>query len=149
MKRLSGVLAGIVLVLLLCSGIFADIIEFLTWLFTLQYITPETSIAGSIIVKVLTFAVSYTLVGLIFNALGWFNGKIMSIAYFVISTLLEFALVYVVMLIETHLLEIGITLALILVISIVAIIVMAIRNKKIRYKVGYLSLIHISEPTRH
>lgn len=130
MKRLSGVLAGIVLVLLLCSGIFADIIEFLTWLFTLQYITPETSIAGSIIVKVLTFAVSYTLVGLIFNALGWFNGKIMSIAYFVISTLLEFALVYVVMLIETHLLEIGITLALILVISIVAIIVMAIRNKK-------------------
>lgn len=142
MKRLSGVLAGIVLVLLLCSGIFADIIEFLTWLFTLQYITPETSIAGSIIVKVLTFAVSYTLVGLIFNALGWFNGKIMSIAYFVISTLLEFALVYVVMLIETHLLEIGITLALILVISIVAIIVMAIRNKKIRYKVGYTRVKH-------
>ncbi|MBS5852646.1 MAG: hypothetical protein ACLUG4_00245 [Bacilli bacterium] len=142
MKRLSGVLAGIVLVLLLCSGIFADIIEFLTWLFTLQYITPETSIAGSIIVKVLTFAVSYTLVGLIFNALGWFNGKIMSIAYFVISTLLEFALVYVVMLIETHLLEIGITLALILVISIVAIIVMAIRNKKIRYKVGYTGVKH-------
>ena len=142
MKRLSGVLAGIVLVLLLCSGIFADIIEFLTWLFTLLYITPETSIAGSIIVKVLTFAVSYTLVGLIFNALGWFNGKIMSIAYFVISTLLEFALVYVVMLIETHLLEIGITLALILVISIVAIIVMAIRNKKIRYKVGYTGVKH-------
>ena len=142
MKRLSGVLAGIVLVLLLCSGIFADIIEFLTWLFTLQYITPETSIAGSIIVKVLTFAVSYTLVGLIFNALGWFNGKIMSIAYFVISTLLEFALVYVVMLIETHLLEIGITLALILVISIVAIIVMAIRNKKIRYKLGYTAEKH-------
>lgn len=142
MKRLSGVLAGIVLVLLLCSGIFADIIEFLIWLFTLQYITPETSIAGSIIVKVLTFAVSYTLVGLIFNALGWFNGKIMSIAYFVISTLLEFALAYVVMLIETHLLEIGITLALILVISIVTIIVMAIRNKKIRYKVGYTGVKH-------
>ena len=54
MKRLSGFLAGIVLLLLLCSGIFADIIEFFTWLFTLQYITPETSIAGSIIVKVLT-----------------------------------------------------------------------------------------------
>ena len=48
-----------------------------------------------------TFAISYTLVGIIFNALGWFNSKIMSIAYFVISTLLGFALVYVVMLIET------------------------------------------------
>ncbi|MCM1259818.1 MAG: hypothetical protein NC182_00025 [Prevotella sp.] len=130
MKRLSGVLAGIVLLLLLCSGMFTDIVEFFTWLFTLQYITPETSIAGSIIVKVLTFAVSYALVGLIFNALEWFNGKVMSIAYFVISTLLGFALAYVVMLIETHLLVIGITLMVILVISIVVIIVMAIRNKK-------------------
>lgn len=130
MKRLLGVLAGIVLLLLLCSGVFADIIEFFTWLFTLQYLTPETSIAGSIIVKVLTFAVSYTLVGLIFNALGWFNSKVMSIAYFVISTLLGFALAYIVMLIETHLLVIGIILGVIFVLSIVAIILTAIRNKK-------------------
>ena len=130
MKRLSGFLAGIVLLLLLCSGIFVDIIEFFTWLFTLQYITPETSVAGSIIVKILTFAVSYTLVGIIFNALGWFNSKIMSIAYFVISTLLGFALAYVVMLIETHLLEIGITFGVIFLLSIAAIIFIAIKNKK-------------------
>lgn len=130
MKRLSGFLAGIVLLLLLCSGIFVDIIEFFTWLFTLQYITPETSVAGSIIVKILTFAVSYTLVGIIFNALGWFNSKVMSIAYFVVSTLLGFALAYVVMLIETHLLEIGITLGVIFVLAIVAIIVIAINNKR-------------------
>lgn len=130
MKRLSGFIAGVVLLLLLCSGIFVDIIEFFTWLFTLQYITPETSVAGSIIVKILTFAVSYSLVGIIFNALGWFNSKIMSIAYFVISTLLGFALAYVVMLIETHLLEIGITLGVIFVLSIAAIIFIAIKNKK-------------------
>lgn len=130
MRKLSGFLAGIVLLLLLCSGIFVDIIEFFTWLFTLQYITPETSIAGSIIVKILTFAVSYTLVGIIFNALGWFNSKVMSIAYFVVSTLLGFALAYVVMLIETHLLEIGITLGVIFVLAIAAIIVIAIKNKK-------------------
>lgn len=130
MKRLSGFLAGIVLLLLLCSGIFADIIEFFTWMFTLQYITPETSVAGSIIVKILTFAISYTLVGIIFNALSWFNSKVMSIAYFVVSTLLGFALAYVVMLIETHLLEIGITLGVIFVLSIAAIIFIAIKNKK-------------------
>ena len=130
MKRLSGFLAGIVLLLLLCSGIFVDIIEFFTWLFTLQYITPETSVAGNIIVKILTFAVSYTLVGIIFNALGWFNSKIMSIAYFVISTLLGFALAYVVMLIETHLLEIGITLGVIFVLSIAVIIFIATKNKR-------------------
>jgi hypothetical protein len=104
--------------------------EFFTWLFTLQYITPETSVAGSIIVKILTFAVSYTLVGIIFNALGWFNSKVMSIAYFVVSTLLGFALAYVVMLIETHLLEIGITLGAIFVLAIAAIIFIAIKNKK-------------------
>lgn len=129
MKRLSGFLAGIVLLLLLCSGVFADIIEFFTWLFTLQQTTPETSIAGSVIVKILTFAVSYTLVGIIFNSLGWFNGKIMSIAYFVISTLLGFALAYVVMLIETHLLEIGITLGIVFALAIALIIVNAIKNK--------------------
>ena len=118
MKRLSGLLASIVLLLLLCSGIFVDIIKFFTWLFTLQYITPETSIAGSIIVKVLTFAISYTLVGLIFNSLGWFNSKAMSVVYFIISTLLGFVLAYIVMLIETHLLAIGITLGVISIVQL-------------------------------
>ena len=129
MKRLSGLLASIVLLLLLCSGIFADIVKFFTWLFTLQYITPETSIAGSIIVKVLTFAVSYTLVGLIFNSLGWFNGKAMSVAYLIVSTLLGFVLAYIVMLIETYLLAIGIILGVILIASIVVLIVIHIKNK--------------------
>ena len=118
------------LLLLLCSGIFSDIIEFFTWLFTLQYITPETSVAGSIIVKILTFAVSYTLVGIIFDAIGLFNSKVMSLAYFVVSTLLGFALAYVVMLLETHLLEIGITLGVIFVLSIAAIIFIVTKNKR-------------------
>lgn len=129
MKRLSGLLASIVLLLLLCSGIFANIVKFFTWLFTLQYITPETSIAGSIIVKVLTFAVSYTLVGLIFNSLGWFNGKAMSVVYLIVSTLLGFALAYIVMLIETYLLAIGIILGVILIASIVVLIIIHIKNK--------------------
>lgn len=59
----------------------------------------------------------------------------MSIAYFVISKLLGFILTYVVMLIETHLLEIGVTLGVIFVLSIVAIIVMTIWNKKTRCEV--------------
>lgn len=129
MKKLSGILVSIILLLLLCSGIFADILNFLTWLFTLQYIAPETSIAGSIIVKILTFAVSYTLVGIIFNALGWFNSKLMFITYFIISTLLGFDLAYVVMLIETHLLEIGIILGIILLLAISTIIGIKICNK--------------------
>lgn len=130
MKRLSGILASIILLLLLCSGIFTDILNFFTWLFTLQYIAPETSIAGSIIVKILTFALSYTLVGIIFNALGWFNGKIMSLVYFIVSTLLGFVLAYIVMLIETHLLAIGSTLGFILLVAITIIVFLAIKDKK-------------------
>lgn len=130
MKRLSGLLASIVLLLLLCSGIFADIVKFFTWLFTLKYITPETSILGSIIVKILTFAVSYTLVGLIFNSLNWFNSKVMSVAYFIVSTLLGFALAYIVMLIENYLLEINIILGIVFVISIVVLIIFKIKTKR-------------------
>ena len=132
MKKLSGLLASIVLLLLLCSGIFADIVKFFTWLFTLQYTTPETSILGSIIVKILTFAVSYTLVGLIFNSLNWFNSKVMSVAYFIVSTLLGFALAYIVMLIETNLLVIGIILGVILITS--SIIPMINYIKKSKFK---------------
>lgn len=130
MKKLSSLLASIVLILLLCSGIFADIVKFFTWLFTLKYITPETSIAGSVIVKILTFAVSYTLVGLIFNSLNWFNGKVMAVTYFIISTLLGFALAYIVMLIETHLLVIGIILGVILITSSIILIINYIQKSK-------------------
>lgn len=133
MKKILCFLTNITLLLLLCSGIFADIIKFFTWLFTLQYISPDTSIIGSIIVKILTFAVSYTLVGIIFNALGYFNSKIMSVTYFIISTLLGFALAYIVMLIEKYLLEVGITLGMIFVVSIVIFIV--VRIKKTKYKI--------------
>lgn len=122
MKKLLGILLFIVLLLLVFSGVFVDMIKLFTWLFTLQYIGPKTSIVGSIIVKILTFMISYTLVGLIINAIGLFNSKIMSITYFIISTLLGFALTYVVMLIETHLLEIGIILSVKFVLSIVAIV---------------------------
>ena len=130
MKKLFGVLAGIVLVLLLCSGMFADILKFFTWLFTLEYITPDTSVAGSIVLKVLTFAVSYTLVGIIFNSIGLFNSRLMSIIYFIISTVMGFLLAYTVMIIEKHLLVIGIILGAVFIISVVLLIVIHIKNKE-------------------
>lgn len=129
MKKLLGILAGIVLVLLLCSGVFADILKFLTWLFTIEYITPDTSVAGSIVVKILTFAVSYTLVGIIFNSIGLFNSKVMSFVYLIISTIIGFLLAYIVMIIEKYILVIGIILGVIFIISIVLIIIIHIKNK--------------------
>ena len=130
MKKIWGILSVVVLVLLLCSGVFADIIKFFTWLFTLKYITPNTSIACSIIVKVSTFVISYMLVGIIFNSLGLFNSKLMSIVYFIISTLIGFVLAYIVMIIEKHLLVIGIILGVIFIILSVFLIIIYIKNKK-------------------
>lgn len=131
MRKLSGLIAGLILLFLLCSGILVDIVEFFTWLLMLQYTSPDTSIAGDVIVRILTFAVSYTLVRLIFNSLGWFNSKVMKFAYFIISTLLGFVLAYIVMLIETHLLAIGIILGCILVASIIVLIIVK-RKKQIK-----------------
>ena len=129
-KEIVGIISSIVLLLLLCSGAFADILRFFAWLFTLQYSQPDTTIAGGIVVRVLTLLVSYGLVGLIFNVLGWFNSKAMSAVYFIISTLLGFALAYVVWVIEQYILIIGILLGVILAVIIIYIVVRIILSKK-------------------
>ncbi|MDY5669401.1 MAG: hypothetical protein SPF87_03050 [Bacilli bacterium] len=113
MKKIGSAAAGILILLLLCSGIFADLVRFFAWLFTLQYSQSDTSVAGSIIVRILTFVVSYGLVGLIFKCLDCFNSKAMSIIYFIISTLLGFVLAYVVWVIEKYILVIGIVMGVI------------------------------------
>ena len=131
-KEIVGIVSSIVLLLLLCSGAFADILRFFAWLFTLQYSQPNTSIAGGIIVRVLTFLVSYGLVGLIFNALGWFNSKVMSVVYFIISTLLGFALAYVVWAIEQYILIIGIVLGIILAAIVAYILIRIVFSLKLK-----------------
>ena len=135
MKRLVGAISAILILLLLCSGAFANIVNFFLWLFTLQYSQPETSFAGGIVVRILTFVVSYSLVGLIFNALGWFNSKIMSVAYFIISALLGFAIAYLVWSIEQYILIIGIVLGVIAVAAVTAFVVfLVVGNKKSKEK---------------
>ena len=130
MKKAGSIIASIVILLLLCSGAFADILKFFAWLFTLQYSQPDTSIAGGIIVRILTFIVSYSLVGVIFNALGWFNGKVMKIVYFVISTLLGFVIAYIVWGIEQYILIIGIVMGVIILAAIAYFAIRAILDKK-------------------
>ena len=130
MRKLSGFVAGLVLLFLLCSGIFADILEFFKWLLMLQYTSPDTSIVGDVVVRILTFAVSYTLVGLIINSLGLINSKIKSSAYFIISTIIGFVLAYIVMLIETYLVVITIVLGIIFIIAIIMLTIIYIKKQK-------------------
>lgn len=129
-RQLLDILSAIVLLLLLCSGALADIGDFFAWLFTLRYSQPDTSIAGGIIVRLLTFFVSYGLVGIIFNSLGCFSSKIMSIVYFIISTLLGFVLAYVVWTIEQYILVIGKVLGVIAILIIALFVEKLIINKK-------------------
>lgn len=129
-KQLSACITAVVVLLLLCTGALTEIVNFSLWLFTLQYSAPETSIAGGIIVRILSFLVSFSLVGFLFDLLGWYNGKLMKIAYAVISALLGFVLSYIVWKIEQHIVVIGIVLGIVLVITIAAFIVYGFIKRK-------------------
>ena len=130
-----GAISTILLLLLLCSGVFADVFKYFAWLFTLQYSHPDTSIFVGIIARALTFAVSYSLVGVVFNAFGWFNGRIMKIVYFIISTLFGFVIAYIVWCIEQYIFIIGIVMGAIVFAVIVYFVIRAFGRKK-RLKQG-------------
>lgn len=113
-KQLIAILSSIVILLLLCTGAFVEIVNFFCWLFLLQNAQPEISVAGGIIVRIITFLVAYGLVGLIFDLFGFFNSGLMKIMYFIISSLLGFALAYIVWSIEQYILIVGIIFGVIL-----------------------------------
>jgi hypothetical protein len=99
MDQIKSALGAILLLFLIATGIFGylleftgEFIKFILWLFQLSLTDFGLSPFVEILVKSFTFILSYALVGLIFNLLGFFNSKIMSFAYFVISTLVWFGI---------------------------------------------------------
>ncbi len=134
MRKFFGILAAIVLLALLASGAFADAINFFAWLFLLENTLPEISIGAEIAVRVLSFFVSYGLVGLIFSFFGLFNKKMMSLIYGIISSLVLIAGTYVVWLLEQHLIVVIVVLSIILSLTIIAAIAFVVsyfKKKKI------------------
>lgn len=128
--KIISILAFFVLIFVLTSGVFESVANFLVWLVTLNMTRSNVSIVGEIFVKIATWAISYIMVGLLFNSLGWFNSDAMKIAYFIISTLISFALCYVVMLLETYLLYIVIVAVLLLAVLVGILIFSYIRRKR-------------------
>ncbi len=90
----------------------------------------SVSVAGEIFVRVATWVISYSAVGLLFNALGSFNSNAMKTTYFVVSTLVSFALCYVVMLLETYLLYIIIALSILFIVIMTTYIIRYIKDKR-------------------
>lgn len=82
--------------------VFEWIWKFFAWLFMLNMTSSEVTLGGAIIVRIVTFAISYTAVGALFDWLDWFNSRAMHLVYFIISTIVSFVLCYIVMLIETY-----------------------------------------------
>jgi hypothetical protein len=128
-SKIAGILALIVFVFFVTSGLFEGIMNFFVWLVTLNATQSSISAAGEIFVKIASFVVSYTVVGILFNFIGWFNSDAMKLVYFIFSTLVSFALCYVVMILETYLLYIAIGLGVLLLLIIGFIIVLCFKNR--------------------
>ena len=88
--RIAAIIAFLLFIFIFTSGLFEGIFNFLTWLVTLNMTQSNISIAGEIFVKIAAWIISYTAVGMIFHALGWFDSDVMKFVYFVISTLVSF-----------------------------------------------------------
>ena len=129
--RIAAIIAFLLFIFIFTSGLFEGIVNFLTWLVTLNMTQSNISIAGEIFVKIAAWIISYTAVGMIFHALGWFNSDVMKFVYFIISTLVSFVLCYIVMLLEAYLLYIVIGLGFLLAIVIVLAIILYIRHRKV------------------
>ena len=129
-KTICNIAVVIALLLLLSTGIFTNLLAFFEWLILLKNAEPSISVAGSIIVRLLVFFVSFGIVGLLFSSIESRNKIPMKIAYFVISTLLSFILSYIVWTIEEYIIVIGIILGVLLIIIVALFVVIIILNKK-------------------
>ena len=128
--KIIGFISLIAFIFFCTSGLFTEIVDFFVWLVTLNASQSPVSATGEIFVKIASFVISYTIVGIVFNAIGWFDSDVMKVAYFIVSTLVSFALCYVVMLLETYLLYIAIILGAVLIGVICVMIFMNIREKR-------------------
>ena len=129
-KALSGLITLVIIVFLFTSGLIEPLTKFFVWLVTLNMTQSSVSIAGEIFVKIAAFVISYATVGAIFNAIGWFNSSVMKVVYFIVSTLVSFALCWLVMIFETHLLLISIIAGALLIIALAVFIVLLVRSTK-------------------
>lgn len=80
--RIAAIIAFLLFIFIFTSGLFEGIVNFLTWLVTLNMTQSNISIAGEIFVKIAAWIISYTAVGMIFHALGWFDSDVMKFSLF-------------------------------------------------------------------
>lgn len=129
-EKISAFVGLIVLIFLCTSGLFEQITKVFVWLITLDYSLPDISVFGQLVAKYGTWIITYSLVGVMFKSLGWFNNAAMKIVYFILSTIISFLLSWLIMVLESYLLIIAIVIGLVLVIGLGVSITLLIYKRK-------------------
>ena len=130
-KTLSAIVVLVILIFICTSGLIEPITKVFVWLITLQFNSPDISVFGQLVAKYGTWIITYSLVGMLFNALGWFDSSAMKIVYFIISTIISFLLSWLIMVLEKYLWIIAIFVGcLVLVVAGVIITLLIIKKKK-------------------
>lgn len=130
--KISAYIGLIVLIFLCTSGLFEPITKVFVWLITIDLNSPEISIFGQLVAKYGTWMITYSLVGILFKALRWFNSDAMKMFYLILSTIISFLLSWVIMILENYLSVIAIVIGVLLLIGIGILITIFIYNKKKR-----------------
>ena len=128
MNDFKSIIGGIILFVLIATGVFSflldltgEFIKLNLWLFQLSLTDFGLSPANEVIIKLLTFIISYALVGIIFSALGLFDSDVMKYVYFVVSTLIGFVLSAVIMFLQEHIILISWSILGISIISLISV----------------------------
>lgn len=131
-RTISSIIALAILIFICTGGLIEPITKVFVWLITLNYNSPDISIFGQLVAKYGTWLITYALVGVLFNALGWFNSGAMKIVYFIISTIISFLLSWLIMVFEKYLLIIAIVIGVVMLIMIgiaVTLLIIGRKNK--------------------
>lgn len=139
MSGIKSAIGGIIILILIATGVFSilldltgDFIKLVLWLFQLSLTDFGLSPFAEIGIKSLTFLLSYSLVGILFNALGFFDSDIMKFVYFVVSTLIGFALSAVIMFLQENIIIISWSIFGIFVVTTMSIVTYKIKKKAVK-----------------
>ena len=132
--KISAFIGLIILIFLCTSGLIEPITKVFVWLITIDSNSPDISIFGQLVAKYGTWIITYSLVGILFRLLGWFNSTAMKIVYFILSTIISFLLSWLIMVLENYLWIIAIIIGVLLVVGLGVFITLLIYNKKKKAK---------------
>lgn len=109
-KKILSIIAFFVVIFVFTSGLFETVTNVIVWLVTLNFSSPDISIFGQLVVKYGTWLITFSLVGIIFKVLGFFNSDAMKIVYFIISSIISFLFSWLFFVLEQYMLIISIIL---------------------------------------